>query len=422
MSTHDVKLLRLLDDKSFYSRFKPYIKEHSLSKAGWVLVQAVGKYYDSYPTASGFTWSDMRMFFFMLHSKAKPEDHVLYTALFDAIDKEIASPVDSTVIDAVMNHLVKVDYATRVFDKAHAILTRDDGTLDEVEDLVHKYRAEVGSAVNKDDLFVPCSLSRVAAVSAAPGYNWRLGELNASLGPLRPGNFVIFAARPETGKTTMLASEATFLGTQVPDDRPIVWVNNEEPSYTVMHRVIQSHFGITKADLEADMAKYEAKYNAELGNRIRIVDDDMDMNSVSKLDALFADINPSIIIFDQLDKVEGFYKEQRDDLRIGRIYLWARRLAKKYGPVITASQVDGTGEGQEWIYMNQLRGSKTDKVGEADAIVTIGRSNDPSKEYHRYIHVPKNKLHGGVVSKEEHRHGYFEVLIKPTIARYEGSL
>jgi replicative DNA helicase len=93
-------------------------------------------------------------------------------------------------------------------------------------------------------------------------------------------------------------------------------------------------------------------------------------------------------------------------------------MAKTYGVVIAVSQIDATGEGQEYLTMNQLRGSKTDKAGEADAIITIGRSNDPAKRHSRFIHVPKNKLLGGPHSREEYRHGYFEVTIKPEIGRY----
>ena len=124
-------------------------------------------------------------------------------------------------------------------------------------------------------------------------------------------------------------------------------------------------------------------------------------------------------MFDQLDKVHGFSNEARDDLRIGKLYEWARDIAKEYCPVIAVSQVDGSGEGEKWIHMNQLRGSKTDKIGEADAIITVGKSNEPGEDLKRFIHVPKNKLFGGKRSLEAHRHGAFELEIVPSIARYK---
>ena len=68
--------------------------------------------------------------------------------------------------------------------------------------------------------------------------------------------------------------------------------------------------------------------------------------------------------------------------------------------------------------MQQLRGSKTDKACEADAIVTIGRTAED--EYARYIHVCKNKLFGSADTVESERHGYYEVRIDPVVARYQG--
>lgn len=418
--SYDTKLIALMCDKKVFTRFSPHIKEYAVSKEVWTLLKAIKEYYRTYPTKDMFTWEDMKMYFFMLHSKTKADSFVLYTKMFDSIEDEIKTPITSDVLDEVLEHFVKLDYATQAFNKMHTLLTKGSGTLDELETIVQDYRTEVGRSISKKDLFVSTTLSKVAEKSAAPGYSWRLQELNVSLGPLRHGNFVIIAARPETGKTTKLAEEVTHMVSQIPDKRPIIWVNNEEPSDTVMHRIIQSYFGIDNGTLIGNLSLYSKKYQDEVGDQILVIDDEADLNHVDKLTALFADMNPAIIVFDQLDKVKGFFKSEREDIRIGHLYEWARRMAKKYGPVIAASQVDGSGEGQEWIYMNQLRGSKTDKVGEADAIITIGKSNNSAKEYNRYIHVPKNKLFGGKDSKEEFRHGYFEVLIDPSIARYKG--
>jgi len=69
--------------------------------------------------------------------------------------------------------------------------------------------------------------------------------------------------------------------------------------------------------------------------------------------------------------------------------------------------------------MAQLRESKTDKPATADAIITIGKSNNKAKEYCRFIHLPKNKLMGlPGVTEEGYRHGYFEVTIDPSKGRY----
>jgi hypothetical protein len=185
-----------------------------------------------------------------------------------------------------------------------------------------------------------------------------------------------------------------------------------------MYRVVQSFFGVTNAEIGEDEEHYETVFKTMAGGKLFITNDDSGLNSVDRLTALFDEHNPAIIVFDQLDKVHGFsHKIEREDLRIGKLYEWARDLAKKYGPVIAVSQADGSAEGMQWIEMNQLRGSKTDKIGEADAIVTIGKGE---AEYTRYLNIVKNKLFGGPLSKECHRHGRFECTIRPEIARYEG--
>ena len=49
------------------------------------------------------------------------------------------------------------------------------------------------------------------------GLRWRLDALNKSIGSLRKGDFGFVFARPETGKTTFLASEITRMAEQAED-------------------------------------------------------------------------------------------------------------------------------------------------------------------------------------------------------------
>ncbi len=185
--------------------------------------------------------------------------------------------------------------------------------------------------------------------------------------------------------------------------------------------IIQSYFGVTSEELEKNKATYDKQYKDEVGDAIRVVSDESGLNNIRSLDKLFDDKHPSLIVFDQLDKVVGYSKEARDDLRLGKLYAWARDRARQC-PVITASQVSGGGEGTQWITQAQLRGSTTDKAGEADCIITIGATNDPAKPNDRFLHVAKNKLTGGKETQEAYRHGYFNILIEPAIARYKGTM
>lgn len=419
----DALLLYVIAEKATWLRFRKFIKPDVLSKAGKALFDMIPEYYGSHPTHEKIEWDAFETMFFLLRSKSIKEDQALLCRKILADVKGLSlSATPPPLASDVVKHYVRGDTLYNVMEACNKMMI--DPSMDlgaTLQAIVEAHDKEVGKVeIVDDDIFAPCSLSVVLKSVSAPGLNWRLNELNRSLGPARQGDFIILGARPETGKTTMLASEMTFWAEQLPLNRPIIWVNNEERSSKVMYRVMQAFFGVDNATLAADVSKYEAEYAAKMGKRILVINNDSGFNDVHSLDALFKDKNPGAIVFDQLDKVNGFTHEDREDLRLGRLYNWGRDKSHQYGPVIAVSQATGD-DYQKYIPMSALRGSKTDKAGEADAIITIGKTNEPGMEYNRYIHVPKNKMHGGPMSVEAERHAYYEVLIQPTIGRYKGA-
>ena len=415
--SYDIDLLHVVKDKITYNRFKDHVKKYNVSSITLDIFNTLGEYWDNYPMRVEVDYDEFRTFYFIVRGK-KIKDASLHEMAFDNLRDSETKPVKPIVKD-ILAKLIETDYATRIYDVCVKIGTGSGGELTSIEPLLSEYKKEIGASVDKADVFVSPSLTYLTSAVASGGLSWRLPELNVALGPLRKGDFIIIAARPETGKTTFTASEASYMMTQLQPDEHVVWINNEEASNKVMMRVIQAYHGITTGALVADAPKYEKEFTSNGGDRFLVLDDDSGIKGVNKISTLFAEFKPGLIIFDQLDKVHGFANESRDDLRIGKLYEWARDIAKEYCPVIAISQVDGTGEGEKWIQMNQLRGSKTDKIGEADAIITIGKSNEPAMDLQRFIHVPKNKLFGGKDSLEAHRHGCFEVEIEPAKARYK---
>ena len=246
-----------------------------------------------------------------------------------------------------------------------------------------------------------------------PGLRWRLKALNDSLGSLRRGDFGFIFARPETGKTTFLASEVSFFAEQA--EGPILWINNEEQGGKVKIRCFQASLGVTLTELYMDRKKSYNKYMEKTNGKIKI----FDSASINKrqVEKICKELKPSLIIFDQIDKIKGFDSD-RNDLRLGAIYIWARELAKTYCPVIGVCQSDVSGEGKKWLNMDNVAESKTAKQAEADWILGIGKVHDNGMEYVRYLHISKNKLSGDEDTIPELRHGKIEVLIKPDIARY----
>jgi replicative DNA helicase len=249
---------------------------------------------------------------------------------------------------------------------------------------------------------------------ASPGLRWRTNWLNKSLGSLRKGDFGFIFARPETGKTTFLASEITHMVTQT--DGEVLWFNNEEQGNKVAIRCYQAALGIPTDHLFADRERRQRQYESVTGNRIKILDFE-DSSTRSRIDSILKQSSPSLIIFDQIDKIKGF-KGDRNDLELKQIYQWAREIAKTYAPVIAVSQASGEAEGKLWLTMDMVDGSKTAKQGEADWIMGIGKEQDNTSRS-RYFNICKNKLLGDTDTLPDLRHGSVQVLIKPEIARYE---
>ncbi len=328
-------------------------------------------------------------------------------------------------MEVVVKSLIEQDYVARIMDEADQVRT-GKSDIEHVHNLTVDALRELERFIDRDELFVVPDIKSVVERVKGTGYEWRLMALNRSLGLLRTGDFIIVAARVEVGKTTFLASEASFLAPQLPKERPIIWVNNEEKSDTVFFRVVQACCGATTAEITADPDKYMEMYESKIGDKKKILITDGNTNHVDTLTTMFRDMNPGLIIFDQLDKVGGFKNEDREDLRLGRLYKWARELAREYGPVIAASQLSGDVEGLKdppFIGMEHLRGSKTDKPGEADVVITLGKYKDPKTEEEevlRTVCIPKNKLPGGgKYFSELDRHGKHLVKIDTLRARFE---
>ena len=411
------------ESKHNYDKYRPYIKNHVIQSETVTILETMGEFYKVFPAVTSINWEPFSSYLFATYAMRLTADKI---SIVRNIIKKMETFTPSLAYDEVIKTLIEMDYVARIADECGKV--RDGSSnIEAINSLTVEALRNVERYVDKDEMFVIPDIGVIVDRIVSTGYEWRLMALNRSLGLLRTGNFVIVAARVEVGKTTFLASEASYIAPQLPKDRPIVWVNNEEESEAVFFRVVQAAIGKTTKELVEDKDKMMADYVAYMGgNAKKVIITKGDTNDVKTLTALFKDVNPGMIIFDTLDKISGFHKEEREDLRLGRIYKWGRECAREYGPVIAASQLNGnvdTMKDPPFIGMDALRGSKTDKPGEADAIITIGKYQAPStpeESLLRTINIPKNKLPGGGrYQVEGERHGQYMVKIDPLRARYE---
>lgn len=298
-------------------------------------------------------------------------------------------------------------------EKAYAA-TQGRASLEELQQLATSLDSGPSSS-GIEDSFVTDDLEiLVTETVQRSGLRWRLDFLNKSLGSLRQGDLGLIFARPETGKTTFLASEISHMLTQT--EQPILWFNNEEQGGKVMIRVYQAFFGVKLHQILENVKEYKAEFKRLVGGRLLMVDNAL--TDKRTVETLVEKTKPGLILYDQLPKIKGF-KADREDQVLGAICIWARELAKAYAPSIGVLQAGGIAEGQKWLTMDHVAKVKTEVQAEADFMLGIGKTHDRDTEFIRYLNISKNKLFGDEDSIPALKHGHTEVLIQPEIARYK---
>jgi len=399
-----------MTERTAYDRFYKhlnlsYIKTNFVSL--YKLFMVIHSYYEKSDKTS-MSKSDLELAY---HSSYLLEDSER-NELSDLLDRILELELTEQNVYAYLNAHKQRCIAGEV---AKLALDVEDGTA-KVEELLNKFN-ELEHEDTQTEEATPVNMDLHEIYESqiqTPGLRWRLDWLNKSLGSLRKGDFGFIFARPETGKTTFLASEMTHMVSQTDGD--ILWFNNEEQGKKVAVRCFQALFGLTNKELFDDRENNANEYKQKVGSRIKIYDYE-DSSSTSRIESIIKETNPSLIIFDQIDKVRGF-KSDRYDLELKKLYQWAREMAKIYAPVIAVSQAGGTGEGKVWLTMDDVDSSKTAKQGEADWILGIGKEQDNTSNM-RYLNISKNKLLGDKDTLPDLRHGNQQVMIKPNIARYE---
>ena len=347
----------------------------------------------------------------------KHKDVEYYEGVIANLEKlDVSTQTTSVLLQSFVENKLLKEISLAAYDVTEGRLSKDKFNA-----LLDQFTAEKDTQISEEEFeFISDDIEELLTETfRKPGLRWRLNTLNKMLGSLRGGDFGFIFARPETGKTTFLASETTYMAEQLSEESgPILWCNNEESGSKVKIRCYQAALGASLAAINSNPAAARVAYNKKTKGKHLIYNN---VGSISKttVEKLCRRYKPSLLIFDQIDKITGF-EADREDLKLGAMYQWARELAKEFDcPIIAVCQADGTGEGQKWLTMGNVANAKTAKQAEADWIVGIGKVPDTGYEAVRYLHASKNKLAGDEDSDPALRHGKLECLIKPDIARYD---
>ena len=275
------------DDRSYYNNYYKYINlnyiKNNFSNI-YKLFLIVHQYYEA-NQSHALSKLDFELAY---HSSYLLEDSER-NELSDTLDRILALDVN---VDNTVGYLNEHKKRCVAGELAKVALDVEDGSAD-LTDLLDKVKEFEADDITEDAAnTVNMDLSELYDTAiATPGLRWRLDWLNKSLGSLRKGDFGFIFARPETGKTTFLASEMTHMVTQTDGD--ILWFNNEEQGKKVAIRCYQALFGVDSETLFSNVDRYKEEYHDLIGSRIKIYDYE-DSSSYKRIESIIKEVNPCI--------------------------------------------------------------------------------------------------------------------------------
>lgn len=406
-----IEILTVLDTREDYNKYKTLVTKNTTDYDIKRIIENIGIFYTDNP-CNELSWSDFKVWFFVKNPMVTGLKKTLYEGMFDTV-----ASVSGTLKSALLTTFIERYHAERIAFLAMEVAEGKKQNLEDVQKEFDEFLKVSGvlegvEAVENMDLE-----DLLEQMNHGDGLDWRLAALNESLGKLRKGNFVCFAARPESGKTAMMCSEATYMATQLQEGKKVLYFTNEEGEQAIKLRLHMSLLGVNTAQLRANPAGCKADWTAALKGDINkiIVIEKADL-TVNDIEGILKKKDVGLICIDQLRKVRGF-----DDMggvqRMERLFQTAREWSKTYAPVITVTQLGDTTANPQYPDMNMLYESKTAIQGECDVIVNIGAVSGSIPEYARWLNIVKNKLPTPDVPAL--RHGRHEVLLLPEIARFK---
>lgn len=398
---------------TIYNTYSKYIDIDTIkdNKELLTIYKCLGLFHEKFPEKDIQSTSDLELFFRSQYPILNHRDTSTYEALFKVLNELVVDPeLCSAYLDAHRERQEGHRLALLGLEVSQGQKPWKDAVI-EFKSILEGVPSEAAGKTQ----FVSQSLQDIyKEQKLEQGLRWPLKILNQILGSLRKGDYGIVFARPETGKTSFLAHIATHMASQAKG--PVLWFNNEQAGSVVQSYCYRAALGLTSKQLYVTIEENEKRYMEFTKGNLWIYDS----ASIYKreVESICSAYDPSLIVFDQIDKIKGF-EEDRSDLELGAIYQWARELAKRHCPTIGVCQAGESGANKRWLTMEDMVNAKTSKQAEADWILGIGQVNQEGYEKVRFFNVNKNKLIGDSDSVPEMRHGKAEVLFFPDRAQYK---
>ena len=389
----EISILRVMATREGFDKMFSAIPLKALEPKTKTLVSDIKRYYDTYTDDESIDFVMLRDSLKRWHPSLEDAHLEYYDKILKLAEKDLSDVSRSVLI----NSMLELNLAT---DLAQLLQDYHDGKeIAIIHDTLELAESALAATERKasDNWIRPDMDALVEAMDVSHGLTWRLPHLNTVLRPLVAGDHVLVAGRPDTGKTTFITDNATYMATQLAE-RPIVWFNNEGPGTRIVSRLVQSALGINTIQMKEmhEAGTLTKAYADAIGglDRIRVIDIHDYWNW--QVEELIETHKPKLCVFDMVDNIKfsgmSLHDGARTDQILESMYCWTRTRGVKHNCVMmSTSQISADGEGLAYPAQSMLKDSKTGKQGTLDLQIMLGMSDDPALENYRYIGTPKNK-------------------------------
>lgn len=403
----DIILLRIIRHRKDFTILSPLIVPEALSEMTREIIKDYARYFETFPSHDMIDITTFMTRFPQWHKGIKEER----VREFARIMQNAMPLPDDDQKAAVLQELADANFALKM---ANITAEYNDGELQDLMGEANAAMDEYKRSRNiKQVKFIDTPIGELLAESAdAKGVEWRLRALNKSMRPLQPGDFGIIAARPDQGKTSFFASEVSHMAPQLPDERNVLWLNNEGKGSRIIPRIWQAALNLTISEMRELMRQglLEQQYLDVMKrfDKIRVVD--IHGLNNSQVELIIDSNNAGIVVYDMIDNINGFSDAARTDSKLEMMYQWARERCVKYDAIgFASSQISNDGDGLQFPTLPMLKDSKTGKQGACDFQLMIGAVNDPNMLACRFLGLPKNKLQRDEGPKDPRAEVYFDM-------------
>ncbi len=385
MSSIETQVIKYLSSKENYYKYKDFAKTGVLLNETRTIIEDFNDWFKKYPDKNEIEWDNYRLWYRLERYPGwKTEKKELY-------DKIITEAEKQTVDDLVKEKLIEQYFANNIAGICRRVGDNDKKiSLNDIRKLLDDYNK--ATATKGEDVYnVPVDANLVtSSLNTSGGLDWRLFELNSGVGPLYKSDHVMIGKRPESGGTSFMISEMTFMLPQLPEGKKAIIFHNEEGAYKIAARILQTALNINTGDIIADPVAVNTKFDTYSNGRAIEIYHNPDM-SIYDVERKLQGGEYYLIGFNILEKVRGFKDSEQEHARYARLSAWARNLAVQYGVVFSIAQADFSAEGSKYMNQSQLMNSKTGVQQETDVLIMIGRDADPAYEDTRFISIVRNK-------------------------------